>query len=86
MRNARPIGGGHFLNNKTMMKIKDGGRTDNLSAPIAKIGANSPGGSMIELWIIDANDNECLSYLTMEEACALAQELKIALKKKIDMI
>ena len=69
-----------------MINIKDGGKTDNLQGHIAHIGACSPSGNMIELWIIDKNGNESLTYLTMEEVCALAQELKMALKRKIDMI
>lgn len=69
-----------------MIKIKDGGKTENLQGPIAQIGAGSPSGAMIELWIFDKNGNESLSYLTMEEAYALARELKVALMNKINKI
>ena len=68
-----------------MIQIKDGGKTNNLQEPIAHIGVCSPTDA-IELWIIDKNGNESLSYLTMEEACALTQELKTALKRKINRI
>ena len=69
-----------------MIKIKDGGKTTNLDAPIVSIGFDALNSDMIEFWVVDKNNNDSLSYLTIEEACALAHELKAAIRKKIDMI
>lgn len=36
-----------------MIKIKDGGKTTNLDAPIASIGFDPLNSDMIEFWVVD---------------------------------
>lgn len=68
------------------MKIKDGGRTDNLQGQIAEIGIGLACHGALELWINDNKGNESLTYLTLDEALQLACEVKNALKDRINQI
>ena len=68
------------------MKIKEGGKTENLQSKIAKIKYSAAGGKFIEMWICDEEENESLSYLSIDEAVALAEELKAAIRRRIDQI
>lgn len=40
----------------------------------------------IDMWVVDKNGNESLSYLTIDEAIGLAEELKAAIRRRIDQI
>lgn len=68
------------------MKIKDGGKTANLQSKIAEIQCSDAGSNCIEMWIYDAEGNESLSYLSIDEAVTLAAELKAAIRRMIDHI
>ena len=68
------------------MKIKEGGRTESLQSKIAEIQCAATGGKFIEMWIYDEKGNESLSYLSKDEAVTLAEELKAAIKRRIDHI
>ena len=68
------------------MKIKEGGRTESLQSKIAEIQCAATGGKFIEMWIYDEKGNESLSYLSIDEAVTLAEELKAAIKRRIDHI
>ena len=68
------------------MKIKDGGKTETLQSKIAEIQCAATGGNCIEMWISDEKGNESLSYLSIDEAVTLAEELKAAIRKRIDQI
>lgn len=68
------------------MKIKDGGQTSSLQSQIAEVRINANFAGQMELWITDNTGNESLSYLTMDEAIGLAEELKGALRNRINQI
>ena len=68
------------------MKIKEGGQTESLQSKIAEIHCAATGGNCIEMWISDEKGNESLSYLSIDEAVALAEELKAAIRRRIDQI
>ena len=68
------------------MNIKDGGKTSNLQSQVAEVRINANFGGQMELWITDNTGNESLSYLTMDEAIGLAEELKGALRNRINQI
>lgn len=68
------------------VKIKAGGKTSNLQSSISEIRVIEGYGGSMELWIFDKDGNDSLTYLTMDEACALIQELKLAIKKRVDLI
>ena len=68
------------------MKIKEGGQTEKLQSKIVEIQCSATGGKYIELWICDEKGNESLSYLSIDEAVTLAEELKAAIKRRIDHI
>lgn len=68
------------------MKIKEGGKTENLQSKIDEIQCAATGGKFIEMWIYDEKGNESLSYLSIDEAVTLAEELKAAIRRRIDQI
>lgn len=68
------------------MKIKEGGKTENLQSKIAEISCAATGGKYIEMWIYDNKGNESLTYLSIDEAVTLAEELKATIRRRIDQI
>ena len=68
------------------MKIKEGGKTENLQSKIAEVQCTATGGEFIEMWIRDEEENESLSYLSIAEAVTLEKELKAAIRRMIDQI
>ena len=68
------------------MKIKNGGKTENLQSKITEIECSATGGKFIEMWICDEKGNESLSYLSIDEAVTLAEDLKAAIRRRIDQI
>ncbi|MBQ7899345.1 MAG: hypothetical protein IJ307_05780 [Bacteroidales bacterium] len=68
------------------MKINEGGKTINLEGPIDEIRIGIACHGALELWIVDKEGNESLTYLTLDEAMRLASELKAALYERIKQI
>ena len=68
------------------MKIKEGGKTSNLQAPINEFRLELSEDGFIELWIADKDGNESLSFLTFDETIQLAHEVKGVLRDRINRI
>ena len=68
------------------MKIKEGGKTSNLRAPINEFRLELTDDGFIGLWIADKDGNESLSFLTFDETIELAQEVKGVLRDRINRI
>ena len=68
------------------MKIKEGGKISNLRAPINELRLGLTEEGFIELWIVDKEGNESLSFLTFDETIQLAHEVKTVLRDRINRI
>ena len=68
------------------MKIKEGGKTSNLRAPIDEFRLELTDDGFIQLWIADKDGNESLSFLTFDETIQLAHEVKGVLRDRINRI
>lgn len=70
-----------------MAIFENGGQTRSLTGDVKSIRfvpSSSTGPSGLEMWIIDKEGNESLSYIDVNEAMYLISELKAAITQKMN--